>query len=208
MNLAAIAPRSWTAARWNCAKHTRHSGNLRRSPARVLLREVDREWPDERCAGSQLRADRVGDLRAYRNKSSGRFFSETEPRSATDISLRRHRGKAPRAGSANGPCSTLTYLSQCSASCFAATQLVLAPHRHTSATCHSGTGLRPSNRVSRGPQNVTSRIPEVFAPVPGETSQRNNGASDGAPERIRTSGLCLRRAALYPAELRVRAGGV
>ena len=25
----------------------------------------------------------------------------------------------------------------------------------------------------------------------------------GAPERIRTSGLCLRRAALYPAELRV-----
>ena len=29
----------------------------------------------------------------------------------------------------------------------------------------------------------------------------------GAPERIRTSGLCLRRAALYPAELRVRAVG-
>ena len=28
--------------------------------------------------------------------------------------------------------------------------------------------------------------------------------SAGAPERIRTSGLCLRRAALYPAELRVR----
>ena len=26
----------------------------------------------------------------------------------------------------------------------------------------------------------------------------------GAPERIRTSDLCLRRAALYPAELRVR----
>ena len=26
----------------------------------------------------------------------------------------------------------------------------------------------------------------------------------GAPERIRTSGLCLRRAALYPAELRVQ----
>ena len=26
---------------------------------------------------------------------------------------------------------------------------------------------------------------------------------NGAPERIRTSGLCLRRAALYPAELRV-----
>ena len=28
----------------------------------------------------------------------------------------------------------------------------------------------------------------------------------GAPERIRTSDLCLRRAALYPAELRVLAG--
>ncbi len=26
---------------------------------------------------------------------------------------------------------------------------------------------------------------------------------DGAPDRIRTCGLCLRRAALYPAELRV-----
>jgi hypothetical protein len=29
--------------------------------------------------------------------------------------------------------------------------------------------------------------------------------SNGAPERIRTSDLCLRRAALYPAELRARA---
>jgi hypothetical protein len=28
-------------------------------------------------------------------------------------------------------------------------------------------------------------------------------AGDGAPEGIRTPGLCLRRAALYPAELRV-----
>ena len=27
--------------------------------------------------------------------------------------------------------------------------------------------------------------------------------NNGAPERIRTSDLCLRRAALYPAELRV-----
>ena len=30
---------------------------------------------------------------------------------------------------------------------------------------------------------------------------------NGAPERIRTSGLCLRRAALYPAELRVLQAG-
>jgi hypothetical protein len=29
---------------------------------------------------------------------------------------------------------------------------------------------------------------------------------NGAPERIRTSDLCLRRATLYPAELRVRTG--
>ena len=28
----------------------------------------------------------------------------------------------------------------------------------------------------------------------------------GAPDRIRTCGLCLRRAALYPAELRVHLG--
>jgi hypothetical protein len=31
-------------------------------------------------------------------------------------------------------------------------------------------------------------------------------AKDGAPDRIRTYDLCLRRAALYPAELRVQAG--
>ena len=33
---------------------------------------------------------------------------------------------------------------------------------------------------------------------------RNGPVLIGAPERIRTSDLCLRRAALYPAELRVR----
>ena len=33
--------------------------------------------------------------------------------------------------------------------------------------------------------------------------KRLRGRACGAPERIRTSGLCLRRAALYPAELRV-----
>ena len=31
--------------------------------------------------------------------------------------------------------------------------------------------------------------------------------ADGAPDRIRTCDLCLRRAALYPAELRVLPGG-
>ncbi len=36
------------------------------------------------------------------------------------------------------------------------------------------------------------------------TYRKNNheNQEDGAPERIRTSDLCLRRAALYPAELR------
>jgi hypothetical protein len=34
------------------------------------------------------------------------------------------------------------------------------------------------------------------------------GKVDGAPDRIRTCGLCLRRATLYPAELRVLALGL
>ncbi len=33
-------------------------------------------------------------------------------------------------------------------------------------------------------------------------SGRDGNEVNGAPERIRTSDLCLRRAALYPAELR------
>src|SRR5271170_759487 len=37
-------------------------------------------------------------------------------------------------------------------------------------------------------------------------SGRRNTHRIGAPERIRTSDLCLRRAALYPAELRARSG--
>ena len=36
---------------------------------------------------------------------------------------------------------------------------------------------------------------------------RRGKLADGAPDRIRTCDLCLRRAALYPAELRVREGG-
>ena len=32
----------------------------------------------------------------------------------------------------------------------------------------------------------------------------NTHGENGAPDRIRTCGLCLRRATLYPAELRVR----
>ncbi len=42
---------------------------------------------------------------------------------------------------------------------------------------------------------------EVLAIQPNPTK-----AKAGAPDRIRTCDLCLRRAALYPAELRARAG--
>src|SRR5438445_9607039 len=39
-----------------------------------------------------------------------------------------------------------------------------------------------------------------------EGGQTPHSLGNGAPDRIRTCGLCLRRAALYPAELRVREG--
>ncbi len=52
----------------------------------------------------------------------------------------------------------------------------------------------------RGP--VVSLVQALCSPdancLPVRTSMEN-----GAPDRIRTCGLCLRRAALYPAELRV-----
>ena len=47
-------------------------------------------------------------------------------------------------------------------------------------------------------------MPVITAISPqGRESGRTRNAS-GAPERIRTSDLCLRRATLYPAELRAR----
>ncbi len=45
---------------------------------------------------------------------------------------------------------------------------------------------------------------EIAAFCAGKEAGRLNENNDGAPERIRTSDLCLRRAALYPAELRVQ----
>ena len=45
--------------------------------------------------------------------------------------------------------------------------------------------------------------PEYFLPFQGVGEVSTETCKNGAPERIRTSGLCLRRAALYPAELRV-----
>lgn len=38
----------------------------------------------------------------------------------------------------------------------------------------------------------------------GREIKADGGCQNGAPERIRTSGLSLRRAALYPAELRAQ----
>ena len=61
---------------------------------------------------------------------------------------------------------------------------------------HLRTNLRSTAKTVSENQNFLT----VW--VVGEILQRKFSA--GAPERIRTSGLCLRRAALYPAELRVR----
>ncbi len=63
--------------------------------------------------------------------------------------------------------------------------------------------------TSNSPLTACLSVRACFA-----VSRRENGiwkeialkAFDGAPERIRTSGLCLRRAALYPAELRALIG--
>ena len=46
---------------------------------------------------------------------------------------------------------------------------------------------------------IETRSIKVKRPDANTSSLMNSGA----PERIRTSGLCLRRAALYPAELQV-----
>ena len=56
----------------------------------------------------------------------------------------------------------------------------------------------------QGPPNTTPRQ-RISAVVIGRGAQEIvYSAVFGAPDRIRTCGLCLRRAALYPAELRVR----
>jgi hypothetical protein len=58
----------------------------------------------------------------------------------------------------------------------------------------------------------TLQIPDLFLHATASDRLRNkrrpagslgNAGIDGAPDRIRTCDLCLRRAALYPAELRV-----
>ena len=59
-----------------------------------------------------------------------------------------------------------------------------------------------SRKLRYQSDETTRRIGEGIIPL---HSQRCKNA--GAPDRIRTCGLCLRRAALYPAELRVRRGG-
>ena len=62
---------------------------------------------------------------------------------------------------------------------------------------------RPYSRLIRGKARLNK------FPLPAGGYRRWHLAAiahfgDGAPERIRTSDLCLRRAALYPAELRAR----
>ena len=52
--------------------------------------------------------------------------------------------------------------------------------------------------------NSFSNFVDFFDSLPSEVwVGYGEGTKDGTPERIRTSDLCLRRALLYPAELRV-----
>ena len=59
-----------------------------------------------------------------------------------------------------------------------------------------------ANRCSRHKCRCSPRLHRRNTGVPSSSNPKIGGNA-GAPERIRTSGLCLRRAALYPAELRV-----
>ena len=76
----------------------------------------------------------------------------------------------------------------------------LRPHRvgsksqnifHATKSCFESPESRCSPRLHRRNTGVPS------------SSNPRNGRKAGAPDKIRTCGLCLRRAALYPAELRV-----
>jgi hypothetical protein len=53
--------------------------------------------------------------------------------------------------------------------------------------------------ILRSAAKVLSFVPEHS----GNEQADQHFESNGAPDRIRTCDLCLRRAALYPAELRV-----
>ena len=75
----------------------------------------------------------------------------------------------------------------------------------------AGHAARP-NRPQAGRGPLFGAIAETaFGPRPGARANATRSAKRihrekgiGAPDRIRTCDLCLRRAALYPAELRVR----
>ena len=58
---------------------------------------------------------------------------------------------------------------------------------------------------SKGPEQIAGRVRLKSLTRGGLACAIIRAAKNGAPDRIRTYDLCLRRAALYPAELRVRA---
>src|SRR5919205_882075 len=74
-------------------------------------------------------------------------------------------------------------------------RITLAPARAAAMAAHSA-ALPP-------PATSTSYLRERSA-IAGELPGAADGSISGAPEGIRTPDLCLRRAALYPAELRAR----
>ena len=101
------------------------------------------------------------------------------------------------------------------ARCVSAYAFGLAPHADTTAKCRSkanamvnGEGpFRPqlrehANKTPVRRMNFHDFSRRTLVPF------KSDFKMCGAPERIRTSGLCLRRAALYPAELQVPARAV
>ncbi len=75
-----------------------------------------------------------------------------------------------------------------------------APRRSPRACPLAPQPARPARTCEQGLMTRTRSNPDLRARQPDHRPEPGKG---GAPERIRTSGLCLRRAALYPAELRV-----
>src|SRR5207237_10363242 len=88
-----------------------------------------------------------------------------------------------------------------------------APRRPSSTTAarkslSSTTAIRTAppkccSAATAAASAIVNRL-STFSPHRRDARGQLNDVESGAPDRIRTCGLCLRRAALYPAELRVR----
>src|SRR5690606_6983108 len=84
--------------------------------------------------------------------------------------------------------------------CRGAVPPLLAARRRPAA--HAGAASLTS--VGASDSIASLRVEPRFAPPTQEGPPCGEPSCVGAPDRIRTCDLCLRRAALYPAELRVR----